>query len=130
MEVVPQGFDIDWNPLPATIFLLGMVKNSLHSSLCNTQQLTQPPLALSVPLSRFTSRVGGGSAFVVRQHVRIYINHSQKLEADIPDRRGICRLRVFLRFCFEDCLALRRGLASSHYDGIRIFISDVATDGL
>jgi hypothetical protein len=27
----------------------------------------QPPLALSVPLSRFTSRVGGGSAFFVRQ---------------------------------------------------------------
>jgi hypothetical protein len=25
-----------------------------------------PPLALSVPLSRFTSRVGGGSAFFVR----------------------------------------------------------------
>jgi hypothetical protein len=25
-------------------------------------------LALSVPLSRFTSRVGGGSAFYVRQH--------------------------------------------------------------
>src|SRR5437764_14118003 len=27
---------------------------------------SQPPLALSVPLSRFTSRVGGGSAFFVR----------------------------------------------------------------
>jgi hypothetical protein len=28
----------------------------------------QPPLALSVPLSRFTSQVGGGSAFYVRPH--------------------------------------------------------------
>jgi hypothetical protein len=27
---------------------------------------SQPPLALSVPLSRFTPRVGGGSAFFVR----------------------------------------------------------------
>jgi len=29
---------------------------------------SQPPLALAVPLSRFTSRVGGGSAFYVRPH--------------------------------------------------------------
>src|SRR5664279_4615333 len=27
---------------------------------------SQPPLALAVPLSRFTSQVGGGSAFYVR----------------------------------------------------------------
>jgi hypothetical protein len=27
----------------------------------------QPPLALAVPLSRFTSRVGGGSAFYDRR---------------------------------------------------------------
>src|SRR5665647_522079 len=33
-----------------------------------TSRRSQPPLALSVPLSRFTSRVGGGSAFYVRQH--------------------------------------------------------------
>jgi len=31
-----------------------------------TSRRSQPPLALSVPLSRFTSRVGGGSAFYVR----------------------------------------------------------------
>ena len=31
-----------------------------------TSRRSQPPLALSVPLSRFTSRVGGGSAFFVR----------------------------------------------------------------
>ena len=29
---------------------------------------SQPPLALAVPLSRFTSQVGGGSAFYVRPH--------------------------------------------------------------
>ena len=31
-----------------------------------TSRRSQPPLALSVPLSRFTPRVGGGSAFFVR----------------------------------------------------------------
>ena len=35
--------------------------------LCNSQQPSQPPLALAVPLSRFTPRVGGGSAFFVRR---------------------------------------------------------------
>src|ERR1017187_4818841 len=35
-----------------------------------TSRRSQPPLALSVPLSRFTSRVGGGSAFYVRCHSR------------------------------------------------------------
>ena len=30
-------------------------------------------MALSVPLSRFTSRVGGGSAFFVRPHERVEI---------------------------------------------------------
>jgi hypothetical protein len=43
-----------------------MVKFDLHCAVCKSQQLTQPPLALSVPLSRFTPRVGGGSAFFVR----------------------------------------------------------------
>ena len=33
-----------------------------------TSRRSQPPLALAVPLSRFTSRVGGGSAFFVRRH--------------------------------------------------------------
>src|ERR1035438_5633034 len=32
-----------------------------------TSRRSQPPLARSVPLSRFTSRVGGGSAFFVRR---------------------------------------------------------------
>src|ERR1035437_5115674 len=32
-----------------------------------TSRRSQPPLALSVPHSRFTSRVGGGSAFYVRR---------------------------------------------------------------
>ena len=32
-----------------------------------TSRRSQPPLALAVPLSRFTSQVGGGSAFFVRR---------------------------------------------------------------
>ena len=38
---------------------------------CLTSRRSQPPLALAVPLSRFTSRVGGGSAFFVRRHSRV-----------------------------------------------------------
>ena len=34
--------------------------------LGSTSRRSQPPLALSVPLSRFASQVGGGSAFFVR----------------------------------------------------------------
>src|ERR1017187_5102714 len=46
-----------------------------HVPICRTSNLnpprltsrrSQPPLALAVPLSRFTSPVGGGSAFYVR----------------------------------------------------------------
>jgi len=66
-QMVAQGFGIDGNQLPATISLLGIVIFNRYGTLCNTQQLTQPPLALSVPLSRFTPRVGGGSAFFVRR---------------------------------------------------------------
>src|ERR1039457_2686655 len=44
---------------------------------CLTSRRSQPPLARSVPLSRFTSRVGGGSAFFVRpcdlcEHQRLF----------------------------------------------------------
>src|ERR1035441_2677439 len=35
---------------------------------CLTSRRSQPPLARSVPLSRFTPRVGGGSTFYVRPH--------------------------------------------------------------
>jgi hypothetical protein len=69
-QVIAQSFRIDGNELPATISLLGMVIFNRYGTLCNTQQLTQSPLALSVPLSRFTSRVGGGSAFYVRHRSR------------------------------------------------------------
>src|ERR1019366_3953311 len=36
---------------------------------------SQPPLALAVPLSRFTSRVGGGSAFYVRRLTHAQVIH-------------------------------------------------------
>src|SRR5208282_387155 len=38
-----------------------------------TSRRSQPPLALSVPLSRFKPRVGGGSAFYVRPLMRTLI---------------------------------------------------------
>ena len=73
--MVSQSFEIDWNELSAAISLLGMVKTSHHGTLCNNQQLTQPPLALAVPLSRFTPRVGGGSAFFVGGIARYAQDH-------------------------------------------------------
>jgi hypothetical protein len=39
----------------------------LWTSRSLTSRRSQPPLALAVPLSRFTPRVGGGSAFFVRR---------------------------------------------------------------
>jgi hypothetical protein len=41
----------------------------------------EPPMALSVPLSRFTSLVGGGSAFYVRRH-RAYA-HRRKAQSEL-----------------------------------------------
>jgi hypothetical protein len=40
---------------------------------CLTSRWSQPPLALAVPLSRFTPRVGGGSAFFVRQQADAHL---------------------------------------------------------
>ena len=44
----------------------GLLVTRLCCRCCLTSRRSQPPLARSVPLSRFTSRVGGGSAFFVR----------------------------------------------------------------
>jgi hypothetical protein len=54
-----------------SLFVLAVVTDSEDSKdevtpCCLTSRRSQPPLALAVPLSRFTSRVGGGSAFYVR----------------------------------------------------------------
>jgi predicted RNase H-like HicB family nuclease len=52
--------------LPDSLFGGG----EIHA-VCLTSRRSQPPLALSVPLSRFTPRVGGGSAFFVRHHSHV-----------------------------------------------------------
>ena len=67
MKLVTQRFYVDWNQLSRAKSRQWTIENSHYSSLCNSQQLTQPPLALSVPLSRFTPQVGAGSAFFVRR---------------------------------------------------------------
>ena len=66
-NVIAQRFRIDGDELSGAKSAVRKLMNDADCPLCNTQQLTQPPLALAVPLSRFTSRVGGGSAFFVRQ---------------------------------------------------------------
>jgi hypothetical protein len=52
------------------------MKNSQNIPEEPTNRRSQPPLALSVPLSRVTLRVGGGSAFFVRHQDRFKILQS------------------------------------------------------
>ena len=55
-------------------FCRDVVYQICHSRCCHlTSRRSQPPLALAVPLSRFTPRVGGGSAFYVRLLHTYYI---------------------------------------------------------
>ncbi len=42
---------------------IGRARKRSCEASCLTSRRSQPPLALAVPLSRFTSRVGGGSVF-------------------------------------------------------------------
>jgi hypothetical protein len=77
--MVAQGFNIDGNQLSRAKSLPWTIKiNHIHS-LCNSQHLTQPPLALAVPLARFPSRVGGGSS-----------DRDFEMRHEWPDIRIIC----------------------------------------
>jgi hypothetical protein len=55
-----------------------------------TSRRSQPPLALSVPLTRFTSLVGGGSAFFVRRRYTIVRFTVHILDDDEPAHTQIC----------------------------------------
>jgi len=52
--VVTCCFWIDGDKLSGAKSAVRKLMNDTDCPLCNTQQLTQPPLSLSVPLSRFT----------------------------------------------------------------------------
>jgi len=52
--MIAHSFGIDGNELSGAKFASKVVVNDTECALCNTQQCAQPPLALSVPLSRFT----------------------------------------------------------------------------
>ena len=49
-QVVAQGFNLGGYEFSGMKSLLEMIKSNHYGSLCNTQQLTQPALARSVPL--------------------------------------------------------------------------------
>ena len=66
-QMVAQAFGFNWYEFPGAESLLEIPIKHLYGALCKSQQETQPPLALAVPLSRFTPRAGGGSAFFVRR---------------------------------------------------------------
>jgi hypothetical protein len=84
-KMVAQRFGIDGDELSRAKSASRMLVDDTDCPLCNTQQLTQPPLALAVPLSRFTLRVGGGSAFYVRQHPYAHISIQQARVAIVTD---------------------------------------------
>jgi len=66
---IRQGYRIDF-PIFFIVAIIGLyllVRKTRHETSGLTSRRSQPPLALAVPLSRFTSRVGGGSASFVRR---------------------------------------------------------------
>ena len=81
--------------------------------------MSQPPLALSVPLSRFTPRVGGGSAFFVR-HERF---NTTDADSEAHIWRYVFSLPVFWsRFgCSSgsDISTLKRGVYDFRHFGLR-----------
>ena len=97
---------------------------------CLTSRRSQPPLALAVPLSRFTPRVGGGSAFFVRPHsAHMQIPHSSMpspLCVVAPEEAdkggGEDHLRIARHVCFG-CWTTSTGwwirLIIVHYCGLR-----------
>ena len=72
-----------------------------------TSRRSQPPLALAVPLSRFTSRVGGGSAFFVRPLRARHTNENGT--KDFSDRADGSDVRLWL---FSGTRACRPAVAS------------------
>src|ERR1035437_6057493 len=72
---------------------IGKPSESRNSSpechICRlTSRRSQPPLALAVPLSRFTPRVGGGSAFYVRRHYTLMKNPREISTAPKPEQEA------------------------------------------
>jgi hypothetical protein len=74
--MIARGFGIDGNELSRAKSTSRMLVYDTDCPLCNTQQRAQPPLALAVPLSRFASRVGDGSAFIVRRHAHTILHRT------------------------------------------------------
>ena len=98
-----------------------------------TSRRSQPPLALSVPLSRFTPRVGGGSAFFVR-HRKIYeltsvlVDGDMLLagEADVLGRAAgdTCRTSDFCRLASPTGWPLDFGGGGGSFAGFQSCIFD------
>ena len=61
-----------------------------------TSRRSQPPLALSVPRSRFTSSVGGGSAFFVRRFLAYPVNEDQNKPTSTLTPRRVRRVVLVL----------------------------------
>src|SRR5208283_4972522 len=76
-----------WRTLGGYEFAPSLRASFVRSFRSSAFQFTrsQPPLALAVPLSRFTSQVGGGSAFFVRHREQYETSHTQKISRVVAD---------------------------------------------
>jgi hypothetical protein len=84
-------------------------------------------LALSVPLSRFTSRVGGGSAFYVRQQYNTTKQHEPKMKNNTLKHLVILAVSI----CGAASLLAQQNYANTHINnasGKPIGLMDI-TDG-
>src|ERR1039458_10298815 len=68
-----------------------------------TSRRSQPPLRLSVPLSRFTSQVGGGSAFFVRHWVINQMDGLQNYLQQWPRHHNTLETRSEERRVGKEC---------------------------
>ena len=91
-QVVAQGFCLCGYELPGAESLLEIPINDLYGALCNSQQLTQPPLPLRL---QSTPRVGGGSAFFVRQrsHTSQKYENKNRINHRSSYRQPLCCFR-------------------------------------
>ena len=62
---------------------------------------SQPPLALTVPLSRFTSRVGGGSAFSLGCVAAPFMSAPDISQTPIVKRFGVRGAKLFAKIWFS-----------------------------
>src|SRR5208282_5522405 len=106
-----------WRTLGGYEFAPSLRASFVRSFRSSAFQFTrsQPPLALAVPLSRFTSQVGGGSAFFVRLLTRFAIMIDMILYALRQLATEVPLILVLIGCIITACILWRRAPAASVY---------------